>query len=393
MSRTYRERTLDLGIVVLTAALSVGVARIQGRGPSLYPQVSSGAGPLGVFDRALPWPIAGTTGGLTAALVACALLWWRRRWPVAVAATAVAVGTFSPAVVSLVVALFTVAVLRPTRTALWVTAWALVPLPVALVLRPDVRLSWFSSALIGGTLVAGAVGWGLFVRALHERTDRAETEAVLHAERAQQRAREEIAREMHDVLAHRLSLLSVHAGALEFNPGAPAAEVGQAAAVIRESAHQALEDLQVVLRVLRAPVGGPASEAPQPTLGDVRRLVAESRAAGMRIELDERVEALDTVPALTGRTVYRIVQEALTNARKHAPGALVRIAVRGEPGDGLTVDVRNRTPPHSAPATGIPGTGQGLIGLAERAALTGGRLSHERDGDEHHLHAWLPWRA
>jgi signal transduction histidine kinase len=110
---------------------------------------------------------------------------------------------------------------------------------------------------------------------------RARTEAVLRAEQFQHEAREAVAREMHDVLGHRLSLLSVHAGALEFRPDAPAEDAARAARVIRESAHQALQDLREVIGVLRAPVG----ELPQHTVAEVPELVAESRRAGMRVDL------------------------------------------------------------------------------------------------------------
>ena len=96
-------------------------------------------------------------------------------------------------------------------------------------------------------------------------------EAELRAEQAQRSARDDIAREIHDVLGHRLSLLSLHAGALEYRPGAPPEDVARAAAVIRENAHQALQDLREVVGVLRAPVG----QAPQPTSADLPRLLAE----------------------------------------------------------------------------------------------------------------------
>lgn len=130
------------------------------------------------------------------------------------------------------------------------------------------------------TLVAGAVGWGLVVVGLRERAVRAETDATLRTEQARQQARqharEEIAREMHDVLAHRLSLLSMHAGALEYAPGAPPEQLAEAVGVIRHSATRALEDLQDVLKVLRAPVVGDHTEPPQPTHADVVQLIEES---------------------------------------------------------------------------------------------------------------------
>jgi signal transduction histidine kinase len=196
---------------------------------------------------------------------------------------------------------------------------------------------------------------------------------------------------MHDVLAHRLSLLSVHAGALEFHPDAPAAEVQRAAAVIRDSAHQALQDLRTVIGVLRAPTAEQiGAEPPQPTLADLDRLVAESRAAGAQVEVQQRITDPGTVPADTGRTVYRIVQEGLTNARKHAPGAPVRVDVRRGPGADLTVEVRNPLPT-AALRLPIPGAGQGLSGLVERVTLAGGGLEHGTDGQDFVLRARLPW--
>jgi signal transduction histidine kinase len=160
--------------------------------------------------------------------------------------------------------------------------------------------------------------------------------------------------------------------------------------VIRESAHQALQDLREVIGVLRAPVG----ELPQPTVADVQLLVAESSRAGMRVDL--RTETGGAAPEGVGRTAYRVVQEALTNARKHAPGAEVRVRVAGAPGQGLTVEVHNAAPalgPASGPdpaPTSRPG--QGLVGLAERVSLAGGRLEHgpATDGGWR-LSAWLPW--
>ncbi|MFD8552819.1 sensor histidine kinase, partial [Streptomyces fradiae] len=234
------------------------------------------------------------------------------------------------------------------------------------------------------------------VAALRERARRAETEAGLRAEQAQRAAREAIAREMHDVLAHRLTLLSVHAGALEFRPDAPSAEVSRAAGVIRDSAHEALQDLRQIIGVLRAPgdADGAGGNRPQPTLATLDALIAESREAGTAVTLDTDVPDPAAVPAATGRTVYRIVQEGLTNARKHAPGARVDVLVRGRPGDGLTVDVRNTAPP--GPVPHVPGSGQGLIGLSERATLAGGRLRHgpgAGPGGGFAVHAWLPWPA
>jgi signal transduction histidine kinase len=242
--------------------------------------------------------------------------------------------------------------------------------------------------------------WGMVVRSrrqlvqsLRDRAERAETEQQLRVAQARQMERTRIAREMHDVLAHRISLLSLHAGALEINPAATPEEIAAAAGVVRASAHQALQELREVIFVLRAEE--PADdqpERPQPTLGGLAALADESRAAGTKVRLEVGVEPA-VVPSGTGRTAYRIVQEGLTNARKHAPGTAVRVAVGGAAGTGLTIEIRNPWPVGDRPAS-IPGTGTGLVGLAERAALTGGRLTHGRTQDGHFtLSAWLPWPA
>jgi signal transduction histidine kinase len=288
-----------------------------------------------------------------AAALGCAGLWWRRRWPVGLALVLVGLSTFSELVAgAMVVALFTVAVYRPPRTSLAVYGLSVLAAFVYVLVRPEPGVPRLLLFLLGVAIQGAAVGWGLFihyrrrlVESLRDRAARAETEAHLRVEQAQQRARDEIAREMHDVLGHRLSLLSVHAGALEFRPDADPAEIARAAKVIRENAHQALQDLREVIGVLRAPVG----ELPQPTLADVRQLVAESGRAGMRVGLREEVG--EAVPDLVGRTAYRIVQEALTNARKHAPGAEVDVHLAGAPGQGLTVEVCDTpTPLGEAPS-------------------------------------------
>jgi len=239
----------------------------------------------------------------------------------------------------------------------------------------------------------------MFVRArrqlllsLKERAERAEATQQLQVAQAQLHERERIAREMHDVLAHRISLLSLHAGALEFRPDAPPEEIARAAGVIRASARQALQDLREVIGVLRD--GSPADtpERPQPTIADLSELVAESRAAGMRVELDDQLDTLTSVPTGIGRSAYRIVQEGLTNARKHAPGALVRVTVAGGPAEGLSIEVRNPLPVGRPLGPTLPGAGSGLIGLTERATLANGRLEHgpTRDGD-FRLWVWIPW--
>lgn len=329
--------------------------------------------------------------------LACAALWLRRRWPLGLAVAMVPVSLASATAGGAgLIALFTLAVHRPFRYVAWVGAGLLATAPVFYWYRPDPDIPYGWTLFISVVLTGAVVGWGMFVRSkrqlmlsLRDRARRAETEARLRAEQAQRLAREAIAREMHDVLAHRLTLLSVHAGALEFRPDAPREEIARAAGVIRESAHDALQDLREIIGVLRAGERDDTSR-PQPTLGAMESLVAESREAGMKVVLDNRVTDPAAVPASVGRTAYRIAQEGLTNARKHAPGTEVTVAVRGAPGEGLDVRVRNPAPEGEAPH--VPGSGQGLIGLTERATLAGGRLEHgPTDDGGFEVRAWLPW--
>ncbi|MDG4858709.1 histidine kinase [Streptomyces sp. T-3] len=331
---------------------------------------------------------------------ACAAIWLRRRWPVELAVVllvlSLASESASPAAA---VALFTVAVHRPFKPVAWIGALTLAQVPVFYWLRPEQDLPYAVSVGFGVLVTLMMIGWGMFVRSrrqlllsLRDRAHRAESEAALRAEKAQRLAREDIAREMHDVLAHRLTLLSVHAGALEFRPDAPQEEVARAAGVIRDSAHEALQDLREIIGVLRTNEPTDESGRPQPTLAALDALVAESREAGMKVVLDCRVPDPAKVPVGIGRNAYRIAQEGLTNARKHAPGAEVTVSVAGAAGEGLTVEVTNPAPPGEVPA--VPGSGQGLIGLTERASLAGGRLEHGGAGDGgFRVRAWLPWAA
>jgi len=221
-------------------------------------------------------------------------------------------------------------------------------------------------------MAAVAVGWGLFVRARRALVRSLRDQAERAGDEARAAERRRIAREMHDVLAHRLSLLSVHAGALEFRPDAPPEEIAEAASVIRDSARAALDDLRGVIGVLREDGGESFTEPPQPTIADLPALVEESRRAGMRITA--QIDVGDAAPgAAAGRTAYRIAQEGLTNARKHAPGAAVTLSVLAPDGD-LQVEIRSLAPVAVPAASQLPGAGTGLIGLAERVTLAGGEL-------------------
>ena len=334
--------------------------------------------------------------------VSCIALWWRRKYPVALAAAMVVAGAVSSAAgAAAAIAFFSLAVHRPFRVVAPLSLAVIATQPIYLAIFPQQDVPYAVNFALSVLIIGVVVMWGMFVRArrqlvttLRDRAERAESEQHLRVEQARTHERARIAREMHDVLAHRISLLSLHAGALEFRPDAPPEEIARAAGVIRSSAHQALEDLRAVIGVLREDPDGADPERPQPTLADLPALIDESRAAGMRVTYTWAVAPEVVVPEGLGRNAYRIVQEGLTNARKHARGSAVDVAVDGAPGDGLTIEVRNRLPVGAFVGAEIPGTGVGIIGLAERASLAGGRLEHGRtETGDYRLWAWLPWPA
>lgn len=389
-------------------------------------------------------------GGAVAAVV---LLLFRRSHPTALAAAGILTGfVLVPVTGVAVAAFFGVAVHRPARTALIVTG-AHAALVLVLFRIGDTSAGEYWQGV--GTFLfldAVALTTGMLVRSQRmlvasweDRARQAENAQRLRVDEARHLERERIAREMHDVLAHRISLLAVHAGALEFRAGASADEA-RAAGVIRQCAHDALEDLREVIRMLRtesapaaddrqpsADIRDGSADRPQPTLADLPALIGQSRRAGAAVELvvDGRAErsvtrvaaatgvptgaarsasfdadpAADTdapvgtgaerplpdVPDRLGRHAYRIVQEGLTNAHKHAPGEPVSVRVGSDGAAGLRVEIVNplRSEPPATPP--IPGSGAGLIGLRERVSLIGGDLEHGRENGEFRLRAWLPW--
>ena len=230
---------------------------------------------------------------------------------------------------------------------------------------------------------------------LHDRAERAEREQALRVAQARANERARIAREMHDVLAHRMSLVAMHAGALAYRTDLSPEQTRDAAGVIQHGANRALADLREVLGLLRdsdLTADGEPPERPQPTLCDVPGLVEEARAAGTRVTLSDDVREPQRAPETAGRNAYRMIQEGLTNARKHAPHTPVAVRLSGAPGEELRVEVRNPLPLQHWPPT-PRGGGLGLVGLAERAALSGGRFEHGPTADEFVLRAWLPWPA
>ncbi|MFF8769481.1 sensor histidine kinase [Kitasatospora sp. NPDC015120] len=222
------------------------------------------------------------------------------------------------------------------------------------------------------------------VRAGWERAERAEREQQLVAEQARLRERARIAQDMHDALGHDLSLIALRAGALQLAPGL-APPHREAAREIRAGAAAAVERLGEVIGVLRDETDAHASRGPADA--GVPQLVEEAAAAGLDVGLTVTGEP-DGLPRAAEHAAYRVVQEALTNAAKHAPGAPVAVRVAYSP-DGARIRVVNG-PPRGGPPGPVTG-GRGLIGLAERVRLAGGTFRYgPRDDGGFEVRARLP---
>lgn len=347
-------------------------------------------------------------------LVACLSLWWRRSRPMAVMwAVGLSAAVAVSAMGALFVALTGAAVYRPWRV--WIVPFTIVSalvLPWIFLVVPGTGMQLVTLGASVGFMLA-CMGWGTAIRSrrmlvqrLREDVARARQERERHLDDARFEERRRIAREMHDVVAHRMSLLSVHAGALAYRTDLSREETAAAAGVIRDNAHRALTELREVLGVLRAGHGAGAgsregdalAEPPQPVLEQVGELLDAARAT-VEVMLDATglpggsLAGAAGMPVTVSRTAYRVVQEALTNACKHAPGSAVVVRLAGGPGGLLTVEVHNDVPPAGSVATpAAPGAGLGLVGLAERVELAGGVLEHGPGSDGcFAVRVWLPW--
>ena len=340
------------------------------------------------------------TVDMCAGALACLLLLGRRRYPlVAGLVLAGVAAVVASAGVANMVALYFVARHRPLRVAIGVAVadvaagwvfWLVYPGNNGISLTLTVNIAIAAAVTAWGALIQSQ---NALLDAYRERAERAEQDRALREEHIRVTERTRIAREMHDVVAHRISLVALHAGGLEVAPRHGEDDVRKAAALVRSSAVQALTELRSAIGVLRQ--DEPRS-LDQPGLDRLGDLVEQARAAGQEVALSVD-PALDptlepTGPASTvaaGRDVYRIVQEGLTNARKHAPGAAVRVSL-ARSGQDVEVAVLNAC---TTGSLGVPGSGSGLIGLVERATLAGGTLSHGFSArGEFELRARLPWR-
>jgi len=341
-------------------------------------------------------------GDTALGLASFVLIRWRHRWPGPIAVLTSAFSFFSATSTGPAAwALGSVASRNRWRLLL-----LLLPLNVAAGIvqeriypgEGDLPL-WAS--LLFGFLVVGivvAIGYAMgfqrnLMDSLRERALTAEREQQARVAQAQAAERTRIAREMHDVLAHRISLVAMHAGALSYRTDLTPEEQATAAKALAATAHHALRDLRDVLGVLRDPMvpTDSAPEQPQPVIADIARLVQEERASGMHVSLEEAITG--ELSDGRARTAHRIVQEALTNARKHAPGTSVMVTLSGNPEDGLSITIRNAAPVGTRQSD-LPDSGLGLIGLDERASLAGGRLTHGFDAPGGFVvDAWIPWQA
>ncbi len=339
-----------------------------------------------------------------AAVLAAALILLRRRRPVPVFAAALVL--YSSTVVlglpvlgagiAVTVASWSVATRRPRKTTLVVggVGTGVVAL-LSLLYSGELNLDPQVFQIAAGIAVASALGDSTRSRreytvAATERAERAEQTRAAEARRQVAEERLRIAQDLHDTVAHRISVISLHAGAasaaLERNPDRARESLG----TIRTASREVLGEIGVLLRYLRAEDGVSATAIPQPGIGDIDALVATVRESGMTVAHSTGGD-LDRVDELTGRVVYRVVQEALTNAGRHGSGHTVTLAV-GVGTAKVTVTVTN---PVSATDRNQPDAthgGLGLTGLRERVSAAGGTVHTTVGGASFRLDAELPLR-
>jgi signal transduction histidine kinase len=359
-----------------------------------------GMGGLSAFTL---WGLAdGPTWGLDVVVAAVSLVaaLAQLRWPAAGALAATLLATLSPAATpAATMGALQVAQRRRFPVAAAVAAAGVAAHVVQGLWRPSSGISQQWWLLLICASYGALIGWGALARSrrallssLRERAHRAEAEQGRRVAEARMAERRRLAREMHDVLAHRLSLVATHAGALEYRPDSSPEKLARAAGVIRTGVHQALEELRQVISLLHEQDDHLDELEPLPALADLPGLIADAREAGQEVRLHEEVTDDGAFPQAASRTAYRVVQEGLTNARKHAPGRPVDVLLRGAPGTPLLIDIRNPLAP-AGTAPLAPGSGLGLVGLTERVRLAGGQLDHHNAEGEFRLRARLPWPA
>ncbi|MEI7057525.1 histidine kinase [Nocardioides sp. CCNWLW239] len=375
--------------------------RLSGWGHVWRYLVALGISALGFTSSVSGWPDWRFALDIVLGLISLVLVFWRRRWPVAIATfTTVAASVSLLSAGASALALVSLATRRRWREIIPISLLSLASGMFWFAFMDTATSSddptpavamWGLNIGVNVAVIAALVAWGMYIGSRREliatlrvRAETAEAEQALRVAQARETERRRIAREMHDVLAHRISHISMQAGALAYREDLSADQIRSEVSTIRDGAHRALEDLRTVLGVLRGNGEDPET-APQPTYADLDRLVEEARVGGMNITFEDDVEG--SPPEAVGRSIYRVVQEGITNARKHAPGAALRVSLQGSEEHGIEVVLRNRLGFDS----NTPGSGLGLIGLTERVDLAGGRLAHRTEKDVFILEAWLPW--
>ncbi len=378
-----------LGIIIFAVFWGVTDEELQAAGGSL-----DDVAPLVLIDLVL-------------GVAAVVLYPLRHRWPMLVVSLIVALSTLSafagPAALFAVVSLAT---RRRTVEITVISCLLLFSLYVNTLINPidDSEPLWLL-AVAAGVVVVIPILLGMYIgarrqslQALQERAEQLQREQDARLETARLGERSRIARDMHDSLAHRLSLVSLHAGALEYRTDLSPEEARNTASVVRENARLAASHLREVLGLLREPAHPDESSIVRPdpsALESINPLLADSRDAGNPATLDMTstvANHIEELPTTLRQHANRIIQEGLTNARKHAPGSAVTVRIDGAPGQRLMLSLSNPILAASHP-TEPASSGFGLMGLRERARIAGGDLRTDVVEGTFVMDAWFPWKA
>lgn len=230
--------------------------------------------------------------------------------------------------------------------------------------------------------LAVPIGIGILMRMRGSEQEARRSRDEIDVELTRSQERERIAHEIHDVLGHRLSLLSLQAGALR-NQANDYPELVESAEAIRANAAQSMDDLRLLLNVIQG-------ESTPVSLGQLSEIIQSSAVGNQQVNLTVYLQDAERAPADLSRAVVRIVQEVITNARKHAPGTALRLSVTGAPGNGISIHAANVVAERGAEQAA---TGRGLTGMHERVRVLGGDFRAGRVGNEFRVEANLPWVA
>ncbi|MEU6555506.1 histidine kinase [Streptomyces sp. NPDC046915] len=358
-----------------------------------------GSSPFGDTDARDRLP-AGVLFAFTAALVVP--LWWRRKAPAVtyfvIASVSLAqwsLGIWLPAGIAALIALYTLARTGSLRVLGWAVALTVVELLLAVFVLVPVEHPVVGGFFLLGTMTAAvAVGLtlrirGMYMEALEDRARRLEVEQDQRVRLTAAAERSRVAREMHDIVGHNLSVMvSVADGAAILAAGRNERSA-EALRILGDTGRQAMSELRRVLGVLREERGheeGARMLSPQPGIRDLDPLLARVRAAGLAVTY-RTVGDLDALSSGVQLTVYRVVQEALTNTLKHAgTGAAAEVTVAIDAGEVRIRVADTGVPPGASPRARHDDPGHGLVGIRQRAAMYGGTvIAGPRDTG----HGWL----